>query len=1468
MYKGVGATTTFGAVLLAGFLFQAKPGSRSSSNLQAPALTQSKTKPVTGEGPWLASCKYWSAAQSAEAPVGGTSLDQNVIRHLSGKDVDPHIKSVSALESTCGPGDGWGIPSASNPEISAIIATIPDPIHSHFALDFDRAVDAILLAAADNGYLGSYSWLPWRSNAPALSTSESASNSTPKDEDSTRERQPGLIILRYAPDPNAWSRSAESDESHPERHSFSRSAYYRVIYLFLVGETPALGVNGNQLQNAFKYEKFLKENHGAWLSVRPPPPPDTDQPEAQNRTNVQKGTATTPSYPATRAKTTLSVIGPFFSGSAASLHQGIETAVRDINSTPGEPVQPFISGVTSTLIAVRELDPKSENIYRSFGENASFEQERFLQSLAATGYDLSRVAVLSEAGTVFGSATKITEHACPSGAKDPCKDADPMHPDPNSNRDLFKKGTILNLRFPRELSLLRNAQSGKSTNSDASSSPPTPYLNLSLKDYSADDTVPRFSTGQSPLSIESQLMAIAHQLQRARTQFILLSASNILDDIFLAQFLHRACPDARIVLFAGGDLLFERDVDNHPYIGSISISPYLLTSLDFGNKVQWLHSDYQAEAIYNATSFTFWDHASDTWPKLAGYRRYPVPDPDPHANVPPPVTQFLQIPLWVTAIGADGYYPLAILDWCGSNERGILPTIQPNTADLPLASDRVAEKACDETLSSLPNKTALPPQHVWDYVPESINRNSGISPSLVWMVLDTLILILCLIHIVLLWSAQFWSPATRDLAVDQNDQPHRRSVYLNIGTTVLAAMAFVTAYPLILVGHYYHLALPGHLFAWLTLIAACLACLATILKTWPYRFHKQCVEYCFFNIVAVFALLFTVTLWIAICRSDNFGGEHHSYVGLYFSYRCLQPMSGVCPLLPVLLLLLAWYLWSICQTARLRFSDVHRPRMARIASPSSTYDPANAPYPLFIPDDVLENCSRPIDSCLYKNITCLLITREVILRFCANLTHDSPAAIRSLANQIKTAINPFLAGVYLTLFALCVFASHIHSVDHFLFTPILVPIFSSIASPFSLASGPTFYSLIQSVDRFLFTPTLIPLTFSMHYGPTRYEFLVTALFFPLIMVVLSGWFRTILIWGALSRGLLESLERQPIRFAFTRIKGGSWVSMLNQSGLNIRWRDMSRSTESIRQLVHHPYVKAHPSLQTELLEHYKTINAHIRKLMVSIQYAGASSLAPSVPTAQQSNTSQADLPQSNPASEEAGSQPAVSCLVGAWDRPKPPADDDLCSIYSIEEGYANFCTALLNSVLVPHWDQVRTGLVEECNVPLKDSSKDEKSGEVGKTQKAEDTESSEELNACRSVFIHLAEELIVVRYVALIRAVLVNMRYLMLFVSAAFVLAIIAWNSYPFQPHRLIDWCFTLMFVFIGTGIVWVFAQMHRNPLLSRITDTSPNKLGIDFFIRIAAFGAVPVLTWLAYQFPEIGGNLLRIVQPGLQVMK
>lgn len=1428
MNKGLGATT-FGAILLAGFMFQAKSGSSPSSSRQNITPSEYTTKPVTGEGPWMASCKYWSAAQSAEPTAAkDASPDLDATLHQSGD----MVKTSTSTEAVCGPGsDGWGIPQASDPlhepEISAIVATIPDPIHSHLALDFDRSVDAILLAAADNGYLSSYYWLPWRSHVNTLSSSESVSSLSPNGEkDSTRERQPGLIILRYAPNASEWQNN---------KNRFSSSSYHRVIYLFLVGETPALGVNGTQLQKAFQYEKTLRDCHQATLSIRPWRSAGPDAEESQDDGSKCK--------PHDVPEGQLSIIGPLFSGSAASLHEGIEAAKREL-----KPLTVSISGITGTIVAARELDPqldpKNDQHYRSFGENAYFEQERFLQVLAATGSDLSRVAILSEAGTVFGDTAKFSLKPSPLPDAQVSADNLPLsQPKRESDVDLNKKGTILYLRFPRELSLLRNAQSGESSKSDAATAP-TPYLNLSLKDYSADDTVPRFSTVQSPLSIEAQLMAIAHQLQRARTQFILFSASNILDDIFLAQFLHRACPDARLVVFSGGDLLFERDVDNAPYIGSISISPYLLTSLDFGNKVQWLYSDYQAEAVYNAASYTFWDRTVIPSPELAGYRRYPVPDPD--SKIAAPAAQFMQIPLWAAVIGADGYYPLGVLNWCGSDRVEILPTIQPTnppgSVDFPKRQHRPLEKLCSEMQTSVLDKAGNKPQNVWDYVPESINRNSGIAPSLAWMVIDTFLLVLCLLHIVFLWSAQFWSPSTRDLAVDHNDQPHRRSVHINIGTSVLAAMGFVTAYPLILVGHFYHLAFPGHLFAWLTLIAAILACFSTVAKTWSYRYDRRSKEYAFFNIVSALALLFTITFWIAICRSDNLGGAHHSYAGLYFSYRCLQPLSGVCPLLPILLLLFAWYLWSICQTARLRFSEIHRPRIARKLPYVGPYRSCDAPYALFVPDDALERCGHPIDCCLYENMTCLLITREVIRRFCTNLKHDSRKLIASVVVWVEKRLNPVLAGVYLVLFAFCIFASHIHSLDRLLFTPILAPISSRLGS-----------------------------FFDTHYGPTLYEFLITALFFPLIMVALSGWFRTILIWGALSRGLLEPLERFPIRFAFTRFKGGSWMSMLNQSGLHIRWRDMSRSTESIRQLVHHPYVQSNPDLSEKLSKHYQDINAAIRRLMESIQAAGAHLPDALAATAQASTAPQAAA---QPPDEVSGNERGASCLVAIWDRPKPPVDDDLCTIYWIEDGYAQFCGVLLDSVLVPYWDQVRIGLVEESNTPLDNEAKPEQAGKAeqgeqsGKTGKVESVEEPKRPTQCELGFIHLAEELIVVRYVALMRAVLVNMRYLMLFVSAAFVFAIIAWNSYPFQPHRLVDWCFTLLFVSLGAGFIWVFAQMHRNPILSRITDTTPNKLGVDFYIRIATFGAVPVLTWLAYQFPEIGGNIFRIIQPGLQVMK
>jgi hypothetical protein len=93
-------------------------------------------------------------------------------------------------------------------------------------------------------------------------------------------------------------------------------------------------------------------------------------------------------------------------------------------------------------------------------------------------------------------------------------------------------------------------------------------------------------------------------------------------------------------------------------------------------------------------------------------------------------------------------------------------------------------------------------------------------------------------------------------------------------------------------------------------------------------------------------------------------------------------------------------------------------------------------------------------------------------------------------------------------------------------------------------------------------------------------------------------------------------------------------------------------------------------------------------------------------------------------------------------------------------------------------------------------------------------------------------------------------------------------NSYPFQPRQVIDWLFTTLLVVLLGGVAWVFAQMYRDSILSHITRTTPNQLGIDFYIRIISFGALPLLTWLAYHFPDVGGAIFKIFQPGTEVVK
>lgn len=1343
---------TVGAILAAGLMMRPTGQGTSTAvplrpaSLAAAAAAQGYEK--SEEGPWLASCKYWEPARSIDGEpkkenteltiaISGQGVDKKSSKNFR---VNSQVSEVVGKEandcSTATSNDAgaiaddrltrWGIPSTLPggrvPEIHALVASFPDPLHTHLALEFDREVDALVQAAGDNGYVPSYFWLPWLKRGGSQREDTSLSKEG-LDELAKREQEPGLIIFKHVPQPG------ESD--------YPQTSYSKVIYVFIITQAPTLGTDGTQLARTLLYESELKHV------------------DAKISFSMKSGNK-------------LVILGASSSGAIASLRQGIERGHEFLKQELGMDFSFEVLGTTSTILAsdlsTRQLPGGPSIQFHSFGHNSAFETTQFRGLLDSSDYPSHRVALLIEDSTAYGAATT----------------------------DLSKKpedwSTLDIIRFPRGVSLLRNAHPENGETDNQGKSAPSPYLHLSLRDPGADDSVPQFSPEHTPLSQEAQLMAIGRQLQRNNTQFIIIEASDVLDQIFLAQFLHRACPDARLVFFVS-DLLFERDTEDVPFVGTITFNPYGLIGLTGSSKGGSVRafSDAYGEAYYNAASYMFHDGVTPPL-ELSNYR-------DPFA-----LDSFQHASLWATIVGIDGYYPLGIVNQCASNSENILPAFdskfQPFNCSSPPAGTVQTSSSSEKSFLS---KISL----FFNFESKQYEDRPYRYPALTWYVLCITISLLCLVHAFAVSFPNYWSPFTRDLAIDQGDHRHRRSMYIHIGTTVLFCMGMVTAYPLFPTFRVIHPEWKSATYSLITLMFSLIAFLLTLRKTWKHLgWQKASDEYTsgmserekarikldknfplFFNVLALFALILIPFAWIGTCETEIVNGTNR-HLGIFFSYRCLHPLSGVSPLMPMLLVLMGWYLWAVLQTLRLRFSKKTRPYLPGINDKTNPHAmPAGEnSYPLYVSDAALSSPGGAINNHLYKYITCLLITREWLKR---------------VVNQPKMWLAPWMLAFYLGLYCFVIFALRIRSPESFLLQPGRLP--------------------------------------------TWYEALLGTLFYPLIMVALAGWLRTMLVWSSLKRGVLEQLEQLPIRYAFTRLKGTGWMVMMRQGGLAEQWRDMARSTESIRQMCH----------DEDLLNSFDC-------KMNGQKVDGKDSLGKIRGRLEDEITKLLSrLGPQSPAEEQKHHSP----------------DDAQCGLdhmHAIELIYSEFSDALLSCVLIPHWEKVRTGVVEsdvidELPIKARSSNKDKDEAEHRLHQQlllhtgpiAEEPK-----------YIQVAEEFLAIRYVSLIRGVLVNMRYLLIFISIVFMLTIVAWNSYPFEPRLWVNEAFTGLLVLLGAGVIWVFAQMHRDPLLSRITDTNANELGFDFYLRIITFGAGPVLAWLAYQFPDIGGGIFRLIQPGLEVLK
>jgi hypothetical protein len=133
--------------------------------------------------------------------------------------------------------------------------------------------------------------------------------------------------------------------------------------------------------------------------------------------------------------------------------------------------------------------------------------------------------------------------------------------------------------------------------------------------------------------------------------------------------------------------------------------------------------------------------------------------------------------------------------------------------------------------------------------------------------------------------------------------------------------------------------------------------------------------------------------------------------------------------------------------------------------------------------------------------------------------------------------------------------------------------------------------------------------------------------------------------------------------------------------------------------------------------------------------------------------------------------------------------------------------------------------------------------------------------------IWFREEFLALQYVTLIRYGFFQMRNFLEFVTGGFILMVMAVYVYPFEDHFLLGAANVTMFALLAIGMLIAFAQMDRDPILSRLSATKP-RLDMNFVWRVVSYGSLPLLALLGSQFPTIGNFLFSWVQPALQTMK
>jgi len=132
--------------------------------------------------------------------------------------------------------------------------------------------------------------------------------------------------------------------------------------------------------------------------------------------------------------------------------------------------------------------------------------------------------------------------------------------------------------------------------------------------------------------------------------------------------------------------------------------------------------------------------------------------------------------------------------------------------------------------------------------------------------------------------------------------------------------------------------------------------------------------------------------------------------------------------------------------------------------------------------------------------------------------------------------------------------------------------------------------------------------------------------------------------------------------------------------------------------------------------------------------------------------------------------------------------------------------------------------------------------------------------------VEKAEDFVAIQVIIFLSQYFILMRTLALSIVWVAALLLLAATAYPFQPEELILY---LIFGLLGAvmlGILWVLVQVNKNEIISRITQSTPNRFDFNWnFVQAAVTFIGPIALIVAAQ---LSGRLRTIVEPLMDLIK